>query len=66
MVYLDDLLDRTQLHTPLREVLFNELPNVNPQGQYSMVKVAEVMVSNNNASSKELHNLYGTKNNSFD
>ncbi len=29
MVYLDDLLDRTQVHTP-RDVLFNELPNVNP------------------------------------
>jgi hypothetical protein len=29
MVYLDDLPNRIQVHTPLKEVLFNELPNVN-------------------------------------
>ncbi len=32
MVYLDDLRDRTQVHIPLKEVLFNELPNVNLLG----------------------------------
>jgi hypothetical protein len=30
MVHLGDLPNRTQVHTPLREILLNELPDVNP------------------------------------
>jgi hypothetical protein len=66
MVYLDDLPQCIQVHIPSKEVLLNELLNVNFQGQYSLAKATEAMVSNNNASLEEFHNFYGTNIFSFD
>jgi hypothetical protein len=66
MVYFDDLPYHTQVHIPLREILLNELPNVNLPRQYSMARAVEAIVSNNNASLEKCHNLYGTNIFSFD